>query len=110
MHIYSKGVLADYKAHVKMEEARRDVKDQHREAVMRRMAGGYIIPSDADSSNLGENIFNITKNTNMDDELDELDDMDDDFLLEYRAKRLQGSNPYLYPSYISISIYTYTYI
>lgn len=81
-----KGVLADYKAHCKYEKAQQEAALQHRHAVMMRMAEGHKLTAEESAM-----YANNTNNENTADNENGLDseDEDDEFLDEFRKKRLQ---------------------
>lgn len=74
-----KGVIADYKAAVKMEQAAKMAKDQFRRDILTRMAEGTRVTSSQQINNVP-----IIKS---EDEVD--DDQDKLFMEEFRRKRLQ---------------------
>ena len=78
-----KGVLADYKAAVELDKAHRQAVSDHRQAVITRMAEGYIMSPE-------ESMLLQSQKMVTTEELDDLDFEDDsEFMEEFRKKRLQ---------------------
>jgi len=80
-----KGVLEDYKMAMKLEDAQKDADEIFRNNVISRMVNGYIIKSN--DLDLQQEQQQINNNDNNDDSDDELLN-DDNFLKEFRQKRL----------------------
>jgi hypothetical protein len=78
-----KGVLADYKAHCKMEKAQREAVALQRQAILTRMAEGYKMSAE-------ESALYAAAAPAHDETLLDSDDEDDaEFLEEFRKQRLQ---------------------
>ena len=77
-----KGVLADYRASVAMDREEQISKQAHRQAVLTRMAEGYKLRPD----DVAQEDVAVQPNVDGDDD----NESDDEFMREYRQKRIQG--------------------